>query len=155
MKPLFNIDSIRLLPLIIFSLFPFRDIAAQQFYRTGQISIDPAQVIIENYFQVSLPIAKTERSGRDQFDRRNPYTGIFMISDDKKKNYHILYQTDFLGRLSYLALSVNLLSVFNRKEKPMAPFNKCLMYDNEYFTSIQVTETMVKCILERLAFCAR
>lgn len=128
---------------------------AQIFFRADKTSVDPRQVIAENYSVIRLPDAGNEEMKLNIFSRDNPYTWLQLIADDRQKVYHIIYQTSFTGRLLYLGISNNLLALFSKKEKPMFIFNDCLEKLRDEIMSEKIREGAIDCILERLLYCSR
>jgi hypothetical protein len=128
---------------------------AQIFFRSDNTSVDPRQVIAENYSVIRLPDAGNEETKLNIFNRDNPFTWLQFIADERQKTYHIIYQTSFTGRLLYLGISNNLLALFSKKEKPMFVFNDCLEKIRDELMSERIREKAIDCILERLAYCSR
>lgn len=126
---------------------------SQQYVAGEMMLIKPYQVIIENYTGVKLVKETSEKSNTPAFDMNNPYTLLQQLTDEKGNNFHILLQTDFLGKLVYLAISNNLSALFNRKDRPMIFFQNCMKEMNHYVLSVQVTAAAVNCIVDRLNYC--
>lgn len=129
--------------------------AAQNFYRFGNMSLDPALVIPENYWPIKLSGQTPVGYQINVFSRKNPYTFLQLISDERKSVYHILYQTTFTGELLYIGCSNNLYGLFSKKEKPLVLFNNCMNEAMEEMASMRIIDRVVDCILSRLAYCMR
>ena len=127
---------------------------AQTFNKANQMSIFPSQVLIENYTIVPLSQDNPGPPPENLFDIKNPYTFLQVISDKNGREYHILYQTDFFGKILFLAYSNNLSPVFNNKEKPFFGWQLCIRKLNQSIFSLQNSDVAVNCMLERLNYCA-
>ncbi len=128
-------------------------IYAQQF-SNGELSvIKPSQVIIQHYIQVTLSKEIIDDVKANRFDPNNPYTYLQVVNDDSFNRYHILFQTNFFGKILFLSYSNNLSELFNKKDKPMNLFVKCLREINNHISSVQTMEAAVNCIAERLNYC--
>lgn len=126
-----------------------------QLYVAGEFSaIKTQQVIIENYTSVKLVKEFREAMPVPSFDPKNPYTFLQLVMDEKGNNYHILLQTNFSGKLEYLAYSNNLSALFNKKDKPMFLFLHCLKEMDKHALSVQITGAAIKCIIDRLNYCS-
>ena len=145
----------RTLPFIFFVFLSgsYKNIYAQQF-STGELStIKPSQIIIGNYSVVNLSKEIIEDQMANQFDINNPYTYLQIVNDAMSGRYHILFQTEFTGKILFLSYSNNLSELFNKKSKPMFLFTRCLKEINNHISSIQIINAVVECILERLNYC--
>jgi hypothetical protein len=129
-------------------------INAQSYYLGEQLTLRPSQVIIENYTMVSLSKEIIDDPAANQFDRVNPYTYLQMVNDNGRNNYHILFQSSFMGKILFLAYSNNLAALFNKTEKPMFLFMRCIKRINEHLSPVQTAAAAVNCIIERLNYCA-
>lgn len=127
---------------------------AQQFTEAGLSTIKPSQIIIENYTVVILSKEIIDDPMANRFDPGNPYTYLQLIDDGSANKFHILYQTNFLGKIIYLGYSNNLSGIFNKEKKPMFLFVRCLRGINNHLSSAQIAAEAVKCIIERLNYCA-
>jgi hypothetical protein len=126
---------------------------AQQF-SNGELSvIKPSQVIIQHYVQVTLSKEIIEDAMANRFDANNPYTYMQVLNDESLNRYHILFQTNFLGKILFLSYSSNLSELFNKKDKPMNLFVKCLREINNHISPVQTMAAAVNCIADRLNYC--
>jgi hypothetical protein len=137
-----------------FLLFDISHTNAQQFNTADQSIIKPSQVIIDNYTVINLSKEIIDNSMANRFDLNNPYTYLQIVKDENSNSYHILFQTSFEGKILFLSYSNNLSALFNKKEKPMFLFTRCLKEINNQLSSIQVINAAVKCIVERLNYCS-
>ena len=139
--------------LLLSTLLWFNSLAQQ--FSTAEIStIKPVRVIIENYTCVNLSGEVIDDALANIFDINNPYTYLQIVNDAAGKSYHILLQTNFMGKILFLAYSNNLSAVFNKKEKPKFLLLHCLKEINNHLSSVQVMDEAVKCIVERLNYCS-
>lgn len=126
-----------------------------QGFSLGELSLmKPTQVIIENYTTVFLPLKNSEEPMANRFDMQNPYTYLQIMIDPKTTSYHIIFQTDFWGKVLFLCYSNNLVAVFNRADKPMFLFNRCLKNINDQLSPVQVVAALLTCMKERLNYCS-
>jgi len=126
----------------------------QQFSKSELSVIKPSQVIQENYVVINLSKDIIDNVMANRFDVNNPYTYLQVVNDASTNKYHILFQTDFNGKILFLSYSSNLSMVFNKQDKPMFLFTRCLRDINNHISSVQVMDGAVKCILDRLNYCA-
>ncbi len=129
-------------------------IDAQPYYLGEQLTLRPSQVIIENYTMIPLSKEIIDDPAANQFDRANPYTWLQLVNDNGRNNYHILFQSSFMGKILFLAYSNNLAALFNKMEKPMFLFMRCIKKINEHLSSVQTANAAVNCIIERMNYCA-
>ncbi len=127
---------------------------SQVFSKAEQSVILPSQVMFENYTSIQLPADDTDGLLYNQFDRYNPYTYLQTIKDGSAGNYHILLQTDFFGKIYFLAYSNNLHRVFSRNDKPFFAFQNCIKKVNKIFFTLQNAEAAINCVLDRLNYCS-
>jgi hypothetical protein len=128
-------------------------VTAQQFFN-GEIStIKPSQVIIENYITVNLSKEIIDDLMANRFDPNNPYTYLQVINDATTNHYHVLFQTNFSGKILFLSYSNNLSALFNKNNKPMFLFVRCLKDMNNHLSSVQIMDAAIKCVVERLNYC--
>ena len=124
---------------------------SQAYSRGEQLVISPSQVMTDHYVQIPLP---QEAKAVSAFDRHNAYTYVQLINEEFGKTSQLIYQTDFFGRLLYLAYSNNLASVFNNVDKPMNTFVSCMKRVNENISPVQNVDQAVRCVIERLNYCS-
>ena len=128
-------------------------ICAQQFSAGELSTIKPSQVIIENYTTVNLSKEIIDDNMANRFDINNPYTFLQIVNDAVANRFHILFQTSFTGKILFLSYSNNLSGLFNKKNKPVFLFTRCLKDINNHLSSVQMTDNAVKCMVERLNYC--
>ncbi len=128
-------------------------ISAQQFTAGEQVVIKTSQVIIENYVIVKLSKEIIDEPMANRFDVSNPYTYLQVVIDAFGKKSHILYQTNFSGKIIFLCYSNNISGLFNKKNKPMFLFTRCLNAVNDNISPVQITEAVIGCIIDRLNYC--
>lgn len=129
------------------------NITAQQFTIRELSTIKPSQVIIENYTIVNLSKEIIDNNMANRFDINNPYTYLQIVSDEKGNSYHILIQTSFEGKVLFLSYSNNLSALFNKTDKPMFLFTRCLKEINSQLSSPRIMDAAIKCIVTRLNYC--
>ena len=127
---------------------------AQQYNSTELSIIKPSQVITENYTRVNLSNEVMDDAMANRFDVNNPYTYLQMVNDAGANNYHIILQTNFIGKILFLCYSNNLSAVFNKKDKPLFFFQHCLKEINNHLSSVEVINAAIKCIVDRLNYCS-
>ena len=125
---------------------------AQAYFRGEQTTIQPMQVILENYTAITLSKEVADDINKNRFDKYNIYTYIQSIYDSEGKNYHILFQTSFLGKILFLSYSNNLSPLFSGRDKPLNVFMNCISHVNDHLSSFQVSDAAVNCIIERLNY---
>ncbi len=128
-------------------------ISAQQFTAGEQVIIKTSQVIIENYVIVKLSKEIIDESMANRFDVSNPYTYLQVVIDAFGKKSHILYQTNFSGKIIFLCYSNNVSGLFNKKNKPMFLFTRCLNAVNKNISPVQITDAVIGCMIDRLNYC--
>jgi hypothetical protein len=125
-----------------------------QTFSYGELSlIKTQQVLIEQYTGIQIPKPGADEPMLNRFDNGNPYTYLQVVKDVKNNSYHILFQTSFMGKLLFLAFSNNLGNVFNRPDKPMFFFSRCMKEVQQYILSMQIADAALKCVLARLNYC--
>ncbi|MEO6489544.1 MAG: hypothetical protein ABIO04_06360 [Ferruginibacter sp.] len=148
-----KISKTKILCYILLILFR-SELVAQEFTR-GELSlIKPAVVIISNYTPVSLPKDVIEDMLANQFDIKNPYTYLQVVLDPKGNSYHILFQTNFWGKILFLSYSNNISPLFNKQGKPMFLFSRCLKDINNHISAVQILEAVLNCMIGRLNYCS-
>ena len=130
------------------------DLIAQQYNATELSPVKPSQVLIENYTRINLAKEVTDDAMANQFDSNNPYTYLQLLNDEKGNMYHIVFQTNFYGKILLLAYSNNMAGLFNKVDKPMFLFQHCLKEMNVQLSPVQVTRIAIKCVVDRLNYCA-
>ena len=140
--------------ICILLIFPF--LPQAQTFNKGYLSIIPtAQIIPENYFVIKLQPEMIADSKANLFDVNNTDTRLQVLVDNTGKKYHILLQTNFMGRVTFLSISNNLSLIYNKKEKPMFVFENCMQDLNTSISQSQNIETALNCIIGRLEYCSK
>lgn len=125
--------------------------AKSQIYSIGENStVSPKLIAEDNFSIIKLSRAEIDGEKTNRFNIQNPYTYIQSINDDRKRVYQVLYQTNFTGRVLYLAVSKNLSDLINNKERGVLAFHSCVNGINEEFTSLKNQEVAINCILQQL-----
>lgn len=126
-----------------------------QVFNKGHLSIIPtAQIIPENYFVIKLPAEMIGDPKANFFDINNTDTQLQILTDSKGKKYHILLQSNFIGRVTFLSISNNLAIIFNKKEKPMFEFMNCIQDLNTSISPTQNIEAALNCVIKRIEYCS-
>ena len=134
--------------------FPF--LSNAQTFNKGYLSIVPTvQIIPENYFTIKMQPEMIGDSKANLFDINNADTHLQILIDNTGKKYHILLQTNFMGKVTYLSISNNLVPIFNKKEKPMFMFESCVQDLNTSISQNQNIETALSCVIGRLEYCSK
>jgi hypothetical protein len=128
---------------------------AQAFNRGSLSAISTNQVIPENYSSVRLDPEQVADPKANIFDISNADTHLQVLIDNAGRKYHILLQTNFTGRVTFLSISNNLATTFSKKDKPMLMFNDCIQDLNTSIIQKQNIEIVIKCVIERLEYCSR
>lgn len=124
--------------------------AKAQFYLAEKEIIPPSIILIDQYQTVP------ERAfdlWKNNWDANNLYTRIVAIRDQQGKLYHILYQENFSGRLLFFSYSKNLSPVFNRADRPMQQFDKCILDHVGVLKVLHEANAVIDCFMQRLAYC--
>ena len=123
-------------------------------FNKGYLSIiNTAQIIPENYFTIILQPEMVADPKVNLFDVNND-TRLQVLADNTGKKYHILLQTNFMGRVTFLSISNNLAVIFNKKEKPMFVFENCILDLNTSISQSQNIETALNCVIKRVEYCS-
>lgn len=140
--------------IVLFFLMYNSTANAQLYSRGEQTTILPSQVMIENYTAIVLGKEISAIPGGNRFDKSNLYTYLQLIHDDGGRDYQVLFQVSFQGKILFLAYSNNLAGIFNKADKPMNVFVNCIKTVNDHLSQIQNTEAAIRCIIERLNYCS-
>ena len=135
--------------IISFILF-FQISYAQSYFKSSSSTISPTEIIISNYTNIKLDGSNLKESIVNIFDYKNVYTTLQLINDNVGNIYHIIYQTNFDGKIIFLAFSNNLQKIITNPNKPSFQFQKCIKQINEGFSSTQVSQDAITCVLNRL-----
>ena len=112
----------------------------------------PASIIILDQYKKLEPIGFDR--WENKWDTQNPYTYIIALRDDQRRLFHILYQHGFDGRLTFFAYSKNLVPLFERADKPLHPFEKCLKNQSGFNVVFNEVDMVIECFMQRLAYCS-
>ncbi len=140
--------------IICCSFVSIDQLKAQRISRGEHSLAIPVQVLLTQYTPILLPayLGSTEQLNR--FSKDNPYTYIQVLTDRSAQNYHLLYQTDFYGKILFLAVSNNVTWLMNKPDKPLFAFNTCIRKINNSLFAMQNAETAIECIIARLEYCS-
>lgn len=139
----------KLITIVLFNLL-LSNVFAQHFSIGIETLTSPGEIMINNY--TALQYLINEKDGHD-FNQNNIYTYTIVVKDEAGLIYHILYQTDFIGTLQYLAISNNLLKYFNCDNYPIGYWNACLRKINADDLQSELIKNKVSCIVARLNLC--
>ncbi len=120
--------------------------SAQFYYKTERYPIAPAQVLSDQYHALSLNETPAASEDLAFFDARNPYTYIQVIAADNGKKYQLLMQSDFFGKLLYIAWSENMNGLFKKERGDLLRLSHCMIKKKQ--ESADSMEAIVDCILE-------
>lgn len=140
--------------MLLVMMFIYSKSGAQHYSLAELSTIKPSRLVIENYCKIKLPIDDSNDPMMNQFDPDNPYTYLQLLMDGNGKTYHLILQTDFSGKVLLLCYSNILAEVFNRKDRPIYFFQKCLKGINEHLSSVQAMDHAIQCMVDRLNNCA-
>jgi len=132
---------------LLFFIFSQHLSFAQTYTKSENISVVPSKINGNNYTPLFFDI---ESKGKAIFDLSNLYTYLQIIDDINYNSYHILYQTDFVGNITFIALSNNLMERFNYKKDGFIGYNWCIRKIKKDNFSIETTNAIIDCILTRL-----
>jgi hypothetical protein len=132
--------------LIVFLSIIVQNTYGQVFFKTTASAISPASVIIENYYAIKFDA----KLPTPVFQKDNIYTYLQQVRDRNGIAYHIIYQADFSGNLSFLAYSNNLLKIFTDEAKPMIGFLKCMTGMKDQFSGVEGQRIAIDCVIKRL-----
>ena len=127
---------------------------AQPYSRAEQTVLQPLQVLTENFTMIPVAGESAVDVVTNHFDKFNPYTYLQLIRDNEDKNYQVLFQTNFAGRILFLALNNSLAAQFNNPNKPLNVFVMCIRQINNHLSAVQNADAAVSCIIERLNYVA-
>jgi hypothetical protein len=122
--------------------------SAQYYYKTERYPIAPAQVLLDQYHPFSLNETPATSENLPSFDVQNPYTYLQVIADDNGKKYHLLMQSDFFGKLLYVAYSENMNGLFKKERGDVLRVSHCMIKKKQ--ESAESMEAIVDCILETI-----
>ena len=126
------------------------NVFAQHFSLGIETIRSPGEIMINNY--TALPFS-IEGKENHVFDQNNLYTYTIVVKDEQGLVYHILYQTDFLDALQYLAISNNLLKYFDCENNPIRNWHSCLHKTTADDLPSEVIKNKIYCIMSRLNSC--
>jgi hypothetical protein len=126
---------------------------AQSIFKGITVNISPSIIIMEEYTTLDLHENNHKFLLQKSFDYKNDATFILPLTDENSKVFHVLYQTDFSGKLIYLAVSNNLLKWFVCEEKPMFSFDLCIKKMDCTFFPEKCIDEVIECVMQRLRAC--
>lgn len=126
-------------------LFFISNAFGQRFAKISETNIRPENIIISNYFAITLP-----SSEKYSFDINNADTYTQVLKDRQEVVYHILYQTDFSGNIRFVALSNNLSEFFNSNRFPLKKLHACFNKNEGAFFPREIVGKLTTCIIEGL-----
>jgi len=132
---------------LVFFVFSQQLSFAQTYTKSENISVAPSKIKSGNYTPLFFD---KESKGKAIFELNNPYTYLQIIDDINYNAYHILFQTDFVGNITFIALSNNLMERFNYKKDGFIEYNWCIKKIKKENFSIEKTNAIIDCILTRL-----
>lgn len=132
-----------------FLVFLCINIMAQKFSKGLLSIVSPDLISIDNYSVVQM-----ENNNKDlKFDMQNPYTYTLLINDNQQQRYQLIYQTDIWENLSYLAISNNLITIFECNNNKWLSFWNCNKRATSSVLKSVAIEQQLSCILQRLNDC--
>lgn len=138
--------------ITIIMLIAMQSTFSQTFFKSTNSTIFTNEIILSNYTILKLDAGSLKEKSLNSFDYRNVYTTLQLIKDNSSNIFHILYQTNFEGKIIFLAYSNNLQKIITNTNKPSFRFDKCIKDINEGFSSTQVSQGAVNCILNKLNY---
>ncbi len=139
--------------LLILILLGDWGLKAQGFLKGLPINIPPEVIIIENYTAVGSHSNNTLFPTKKEFDYHNKETYLLPVTKEASTIFHILYQTDFSGKITFIGLSNNLLEWFLCEKKPIMSFDFCVKaIDADRFPNQYINE-FIDCIMQRIQNC--
>ena len=140
-------------PIItIILLIIIQSTSAQTFFKATNSTISTNEIILSNYSVLKLDAGLLKEKLLNVFDYKNVYTTLQLIKDNSGNIFHVLYQTNFEGKIIFLSYSNNLQKIIINPNKPSFQFEKCIKQINEGFSSSQVSQDAINCILNRLNY---
>ena len=137
------------LTLLIINTILLSNLNAQKIFKQQLRLAEPAQLIMSNYTAIKF----CNDLGPQKFDINNPYTNLQLLIDEQEKVSHILYQTDFSGNISFVALSNNINERFNCDNTGLLRFCSCIKKIDAHIFDSEKSEGMIDCILSQLNLC--
>ena len=130
--------------------------ANSQYLKIELLRIETKTILPENYSQIILPGLTVKGKNWNRYDTENMDTFIEILQDDHHNRSHILVQTDFFGNVQYTAVSNNIYTIINKKDKPKFVFDHCMEDLNNGFSGQQENiDKIIACITERLETCCQ
>jgi hypothetical protein len=126
-------------------------VCAQRYQLTDHQSISPEWVSWSAYRPVVFPSVQLAM----QPDKKNPYTTIYLVRDDKGDFQHILIQTDHFGGCQFIALHSSLYELLQCGQKNRLLLEDCLRNIDQWFLPSEKTDRLLACLLARINDCIR
>ena len=136
---------------IVLVLMTFTNSIQAQYYIAEKEMIPPSIILIDQYQPLG---AGSFGHWQNNWDVKNIYTRVVAIRDEQGRLFHILYQEDFSGNLSFFSYSKNLVPIFERADKPMQQFDQCIKQQMGVLKMLREAETVIECFMQRLAYCS-
>lgn len=124
-------------------------LTAQQFSFGPEERISPLQLLPQNYLSISIENGNRIQSN---FNSLNPDTFLQLVYDEKGIAHHVLYQTAWNGKLSFLAISKELENIFYCK-RSTGIFNFCMNKTKQFEFTQDVNKSILGCVLKQLNSC--
>ena len=124
-------------------------LAAQQFSFGHEERISPLQLLPQNYLFISKENGDRIQS---KFNIQNTDTFLQLVYDEKGVTHHVLYQTEWNGKLSFLAISKELETFFYCK-RSTAVFNFCINKTKQFEFTEDINKSILDCVLKQLNSC--
>lgn len=88
-------------------------------------------------------------------DKKNPYTSIYLVRDDKGDWHHMLIQTDPSGGCQFIAMHSSLYDLFQCGSKNRLLLEECLINIDQWMLPSEKTDRLLACLIERINDCMR
>lgn len=145
---------LRIILAIICIQFLHNKILGQSFFRIELIRIENKLILPENFTQIKLPEVILISRGLNKYVCTNNDTYLQIIENDRHERYHILIQKDFIGNITYLAVSNLLSKIILKKTNPTFIFDQCLQTINDgYIDKGENLLNAIACIIDRAELC--
>lgn len=128
---------------------------AQTYFKIELLRIENKLILPDNYTQITLLEVRGTTNTLNKYDYTNLDTFIQIIENAHHERFHILIQEDFIGNITYVAVSNKLSKIILAKTIPNFLFNQCLEQINDGFSNKDIyLQIVVSCILARAELCS-
>ena len=134
---------------LIVCLFNSILLTAQQFSFGPDERISPLQLLPQNYLSISMENGDRIQS---KLDSQNSDTFLQLVYDEKGVTHHVLYQTEWNGKLSFLGISKELENIFYCK-RSTGVFNFCINKTKQFQFTQDINQSILRCVLKQLNSC--